>query len=57
MRGRTVLMVAHRLSTIRRVTKIIVIQDGAIAESGSHDELIRRGGYYARVTRGAEPLG
>jgi ATP-binding cassette, subfamily B, bacterial len=55
-RGRTVLMVAHRLSTIRRVTKIVVIQDGTIAESGSHEELVQRDGYYARVTRGLEPL-
>lgn len=52
MRGRTVLMVAHRLSTIRQVTKIVVVENGRIAEIGNHEELIARGGYYARVASG-----
>ncbi len=52
MKGRTVLMVAHRLSTIRRVDKILVLNDGRLAECGNHDELSQRDGYYARVTRG-----
>ncbi len=56
MKGRTVLMVAHRLSTIRRVTKIIVIENGHIAESGSHDELLAKGGYYTRVASGQVSL-
>ena len=56
MKGRTVLMVAHRLSTIRRVTKILVVQDGVLAECGSHDELLKHDGYYARVTRGLETI-
>jgi ATP-binding cassette subfamily B protein/subfamily B ATP-binding cassette protein MsbA len=52
MEGRTTLMVAHRLTTIRRVTKIIVLQDGKIAESGNHDQLLEIGGYYSRVASG-----
>jgi ABC-type multidrug transport system fused ATPase/permease subunit len=52
MRGRTVLMVAHRLSTIRRVTKIVVLDAGRVAEIGSHEELLARGGYYTRVAGG-----
>lgn len=46
MKGRTSLIIAHRLSTIRDSDVIVVVKDGAIAESGSHDELIKRGGEY-----------
>ena len=56
MKGRTTLIVAHRLTTIRQVTKIIVLDDGRVAEMGSHDELVQRGGYYARVTGGQVAL-
>ena len=56
MKGRTVLMVAHRLSTIRRVTKIIVIENGRVAESGNHEELLAKGGYYTRVASGQVAL-
>jgi ABC-type multidrug transport system fused ATPase/permease subunit len=49
MRGRTTLMVAHRLSTIRRVNKILVIEDGQVSEFGTPEELLARQGYYARV--------
>ncbi len=49
MRGRTTLMVAHRLSTIRRVNKILVIEDGQVSEFGPPEELLARQGYYARV--------
>lgn len=49
MEGRTTLIIAHRLSTIRQVDKICVVEDGVIAESGSHDELINRpNGLYAK---------
>ncbi|RCG22426.1 ABC transporter ATP-binding protein [Sphaerisporangium album] len=45
--GRTVFVVAHRLSTIRTADRIVVMEDGRIAEVGAHDELIRRRGPYA----------
>jgi ATP-binding cassette, subfamily B, bacterial MsbA len=49
MRGRTTIMVAHRLSTIRNVDRIYVLVDGRVAEEGSHDELIARNGEFARL--------
>lgn len=52
MKGRTSFVIAHRLSTIRRADRILVIEDGAIQEMGSHAELIRRRGkYYELYTR------
>jgi ABC-type multidrug transport system fused ATPase/permease subunit len=51
MKGRTVLTIAHRLSTIRDADKIIVLKDGVVAEEGSHDELLARGGVYAELYR------
>jgi len=49
MQDRTSFVIAHRLSTIRRADKIIVIEDGAVAETGTHQELLARGGIYARL--------
>lgn len=49
MRGRTTLVVAHRLSTIRNVDRINVLVNGKIAEEGSHDELLALGGEFARI--------
>ncbi|MPN47577.1 putative ABC transporter ATP-binding protein [bioreactor metagenome] len=46
LHGRTSFVIAHRLSTIRDCDKIMVIDDGTIIEAGTHDELIRRKGFY-----------
>jgi ATP-binding cassette subfamily B protein len=47
--GRTTLIIAHRLSTVRRAERILVIDAGKVVETGSHEELVTRGGYYARL--------
>jgi ATP-binding cassette subfamily B protein len=49
MEGRTSFVIAHRLSTIRRANRILVIQDGKIAEQGSHAELLKLRGHYYRL--------
>mgnify|MGYP004463438275 FL=1 len=49
MKGRTSFIVAHRLSTIKNADQILVMRDGNIIERGTHDELLDRGGFYAKL--------
>ena len=49
MKGRTSFIVAHRLSTIKNADQILVMKDGNIIERGTHDELLDRGGFYAKL--------
>jgi len=62
MKGRTVIMIAHRLATLRRADKVIVLQDGLVAEQGHPEHLMELNGVYARLlkeqqARSAEALG
>jgi len=47
--GATTLLIAHRFSTVRKADRILVIEQGEVAEDGSHEELLRRDGTYARL--------
>ena len=50
-RGKTILTIAHRLATVQNADQILVVEDGRIAECGTHDQLIRQEGLYSRFTR------
>jgi ABC-type multidrug transport system fused ATPase/permease subunit len=49
MKGRTVLVIAHRLSTVKNADKVCVVHQGRIVETGRHQELLQRGGMYKKL--------
>lgn len=51
VKGRTTIAIAHRLSTLRSARRILVVDNGMIVESGTHDELVKQGGLYAKLVR------
>ena len=50
-KGRTTLVVAHRLSTVKNADEILVITDGLVSERGTHDQLVQSNGLYAELYR------
>jgi ABC-type multidrug transport system fused ATPase/permease subunit len=61
MKGRTTFVIAHRLSTVRKASRILVFDRGKIVEKGTFDELVNAGGRFARLAQqqfiSAEPIG
>jgi ATP-binding cassette subfamily B protein len=47
--GRTTIVISHRFPTVRMASQIVVLDGGAVVETGTHDELVARGGKYARM--------
>jgi ABC-type multidrug transport system fused ATPase/permease subunit len=56
MEGKTVIAIAHRLSTLRQMDRIIVMAGGQIVEEGNHAQLMNRGQYYRRLWEGQSDL-
>jgi ATP-binding cassette, subfamily B, multidrug efflux pump len=52
MQGRTSFVIAHRLNTITQADRIVVLQDGSVSEQGTHEELLRKGGFYSTLVKG-----
>jgi len=51
MRGRTVILISHRVSTVRQADRIVVLEGGRMVEQGAHADLLQAGGYYAELSR------
>jgi len=49
--GRTTLIVAHRLATVKKADRIVVLEAGRMVDTGTHDTLVAKGGLYARLAR------
>jgi ATP-binding cassette subfamily B protein len=49
LKGRTCIIIAHRLATVKLANRIIVLDNGKIVEEGTHEQLLRRGGLYAKL--------
>lgn len=56
-RGRTVVIVAHRLSTVKNADQIVVLEKGKVAECGTHRQLVERGGVYYNLVKNQLELG